>query len=428
MKSTVKIVKYQENAYIYYSNKGRVYRHHTQVRWSERNIEKNKISIDKDMSKMELLRAEYYDKNRQQPSIEYIKYNMKNSEKINKSDIENVFDKFLEYKKTSVKSGSLWNWKSFKTTLFDFITTKNISFEIIDEDMFYSFIEYLNSKGYIDNYSKNLLRNFKHFILVSVDLGLIPDKNLKVKITDIFMKRLNKKFYNKRKEFVIITDEELYFLISKRGTLKYNRNVKLDMFIFQLLTGWRFSDLFRFNLNNIENDILTIKSKKTSKDIRIKLDPVLKNILEDNHYCFKTITNPSYNRVLKLILKDFSEDCPSLKKDHIVIEYRGGVDKEIAIKKPKYEFVGSHTFRRSFITNAYEKGYSIKDIGKSTAQADKTIYTYISQTENVADISSKLLEGLENYNNKNLTKREIKRINDRKKLEKYLEENKKTQL
>ena len=56
--------------------------------------------------------------------------------------------------------------------------------------------------------------------------------------------------------------------------------------------------------------------------------------------------------------------------------------KHIVIKKPKYEFVSSHTARRSFATNEYmAKGLNVRDIMAITGhKTEKSFYKYIRQT------------------------------------------------
>ncbi len=56
--------------------------------------------------------------------------------------------------------------------------------------------------------------------------------------------------------------------------------------------------------------------------------------------------------------------------------------KQIVIKKPKYEFVSSHTARRSFATNEYmAKGLNVRDIMAITGhKTEKSFYKYIRQT------------------------------------------------
>ena len=56
--------------------------------------------------------------------------------------------------------------------------------------------------------------------------------------------------------------------------------------------------------------------------------------------------------------------------------------KHIVIKKPKYEFITSHTARRSFATNEYmAKGLNVRDIMAITShKTEKSFYKYIRQT------------------------------------------------
>ena len=88
------------------------------------------------------------------------------------------------------------------------------------------------------------------------------------------------------------------------------------------------------------------------------------------------ISNQKFNDYLY----DVVAKCEGLEIEVTKKTIQGG--KHIVIKKPKYEFVSSHTARRSFATNEYmAKGLNVRDIMAITGhKTEKSFYKYIRQT------------------------------------------------
>ena len=121
-------------------------------------------------------------------------------------------------------------------------------------------------------------------------------------------------------------------------------------------TGLRISDFnHKLDLNNIDEDYITIKTKKTGAWVTIPLHPQVKSIIKKRYGLLpEKISDPHFNKGIKTI-------CMLAKIDE---DIRGGiieVNKKKKVKRkvygvfPKYKLISSHTCRRSFATNLYGK-------------------------------------------------------------------------
>ena len=88
------------------------------------------------------------------------------------------------------------------------------------------------------------------------------------------------------------------------------------------------------------------------------------------------ISNQKFNDYLY----DVVAKCEGLEIEVTKKTIQGG--KQIVIKKPKYEFISSHTARRSFATNEYMlRELSIQQIMSITGhKTERSFYKYIRQT------------------------------------------------
>ncbi|MCH7411646.1 site-specific integrase [Belliella sp. DSM 111904] len=150
-----------------------------------------------------------------------------------------------------------------------------------------------------------------------------------------------------------------------------------DLALIQLFTGLRYSDAVKLNKSNIMNNQLSITTQKTNQNIAIPLHPALKSILEKYDYdlALLSISNQKYNKHLKSLIEEAGIDSKAE-----IIYFENG--KKIVSQDFKYNLVGSHTFRRTFITNAIVKGIPLHVIQSITGHTTlKELSTYV----NIAD-------------------------------------------
>jgi integrase len=148
-----------------------------------------------------------------------------------------------------------------------------------------------------------------------------------------------------------------------------------DLFVLGCLTGLRFSDFSTLKPEDLQRDMLYKKQEKSDHWVIIPLREEAKHIFTRQ---FKekipALTNPEFNRHIKTIGK-----LAGLNRS-IKFSYKKG-NKSIEVVKPKYDWITSHTARRSFCTNEFLAGTPVELIMKiSGHKRTKDFYKYIRIT------------------------------------------------
>lgn len=154
-----------------------------------------------------------------------------------------------------------------------------------------------------------------------------------------------------------------------------------DIFCFCCFTSLRYSDANNLRRSNIEGDAITLTTVKTADTITIELNKYARAILDryanaefKGDYALPRITNQRMN----VYLKELCELC-GINQPITRTYYQGA--KRVDRTSPKYELVGTHTGRRTFICNALMLGIPAEIVMKWTGHADyKSMKPYIDVT------------------------------------------------
>ena len=125
-----------------------------------------------------------------------------------------------------------------------------------------------------------------------------------------------------------------------------------DLFVFQCFTGVRFSDIENLSWDDIKNSTWNLRTQKTKDIIQIPLSGYALSILAkygDWEKPLPVISNQKMNKYVKELCKK-AEINDKVK----IVQYRGSERIENTYKK--YEVIGSHTARRTFISLSLQKG------------------------------------------------------------------------
>lgn len=178
---------------------------------------------------------------------------------------------------------------------------------------------------------------------------------------------------------IALTIEEIDLI--RNATLKENLSLARDLFLFQCLVGIRYSDVQIIQKEHfiVKNQVnyLSFYNVKTSKKIEVPLfEGEAYQIANKYDFNFK-IT--AYNLMtINVLLKEIGQ-IVGLNEMIEVIDYPQG--KKIIEFKPKYELIGTHTARRTFITIASNKGLTASQIGQITGQNINTVTKYIKNND-----------------------------------------------
>lgn len=127
-------------------------------------------------------------------------------------------------------------------------------------------------------------------------------------------------------------------------TMNENERIVKEQFILGCLTGARHSDYVRFNQTNIVGDRLVYVSQKTHIKTEIPLSPIVTAIISHQEGETKKLSDVTFNAIIRKL-------CKRAGITETIKLFKAGID----VEGEKWEFISSHTARRSFATNVYLK-------------------------------------------------------------------------
>ena len=188
---------------------------------------------------------------------------------------------------------------------------------------------------------------------------------------------------------IFLTQDEIkklcdYTIPNNKAHLEVTR----DVFVFCCFTGLRYSDVRNLRRGDVKDDFFDITTIKTADSLRIEFNSISREILEKYKKKYKlytklgdralpVISNQKFNEELKelCMLAGIDEE---IRKTY----YKG--NERIDERRPKYEFVSSHTGRKSFICNALALGIPAEVVMKWTGHADyKSMKPYIAVADEI---------------------------------------------
>lgn len=150
-----------------------------------------------------------------------------------------------------------------------------------------------------------------------------------------------------------------------------------DVFIFQLHTGMRYSDIQAIRPEHVRGETISLVTQKNRKAVAIPLLPEAQRIWDQYGGDLPVISNQKQNKYLKELMQKAGIDTLQ-----IVTDYRGSERIERTVAKS--ELIGTHSAKRTFVTILRQRGVSIESICKITGNSRRTIETYIVGTSDDA--------------------------------------------
>ena len=243
----------------------------------------------------------------------------------------------------------------------------------VDEDALNGFVSYLIGLGFNNNYIKKLSKTTAWFLRWAQKKGYCGNMDL-----DCLAPRL--KIPERR---VIHLDwEELMtvYHFQVPTTKNYLARVR-DIFCFCCFTGLRYSDAQNLKRSDVYDNSISISTIKTTDSLDIPLSKYAKAVLdryadEDlGGKALPVISNQKANKYLKELCRLCGIDRPVT-----VVDYRG--NQRIEDVKPKWELIGTHTGRRTFISNALILGVPVSTVMAITGHSDyQAMKPYIAVAE-----------------------------------------------
>ena len=173
-----------------------------------------------------------------------------------------------------------------------------------------------------------------------------------------------------QKKVIFLTKEELKKVrdLELSGDNLFLEPVR-DIFLFCCFSSLRYSDASNLRWNDVRDDHIEVTTIKTADSISIEINDMMRTILDKykeipykDGRVFPYYTNQAMNRDLKTLCR-----LAGIDQEERITTYKG--NERIDEIKKKWELVGTHTGRRTFIVNALSRGISPNIVMKWTGHA-----------------------------------------------------------
>ena len=166
-----------------------------------------------------------------------------------------------------------------------------------------------------------------------------------------------------------------YYKFVRQDKRKAKERIR-DMFVLGCLTALRYSDYSRLTSQNLIDNYIVIRTKKTNVDVKVPAHDYVRGIF--SKYAGQVpcgLCIQYFNKYLKVIMKEIGLNDP------ITYSFTKG-GKLTTVTHEKWELISSHTARRSAATNMYLTGrMKTFEIMKLTGhRTEQNFFRYIRLT------------------------------------------------
>lgn len=330
------------------------------------NPSTQKVRGDKDLNEyLEVIRRKCYqietelirmDNLNLETFIHSYKYGIKQKE----DTLLQIYDKHNELYKDNVLCGkidnaALYKYKKSRERVADYLQSIDKT-DIKLKDITPSFIE-----GY-QNYCLKTLKtnttNKQLKMLKKILSFAVKERLLEVNPFQMTLKE-------EKLDYHTLTIDDVKYLLSVEITDKRIASIR-DLFVFQSMTGLSYADMASLSMDDIKDDVIIKRRKKTDVQFVIPVLPIAKSILEKYDYKLPIISNQKYNQYLKVL----GDVCKMPMSLH------------------------SHLARHSYACILLNSGVDMKTISKtlghSSMRTTERIYAEMSNQTVVSNILEKL--------------------------------------
>lgn len=304
-------------------------------------------------------------------------------EKAGKATTEKRFiDYFNEFIKSESKlkawtTGTMTKITTLKTQLEAFEINKKYKAELNEpnEKLFEELIRYWLTEYNLRNSTIEVyMKLLRWFYKWSAKRGYTTENYKDVKIS---LKQASQKVI-----FLDMDEIGLVYKVEIEDGKEYLKRTR-DIFIFQCLTGLRFSDLHNLKASDINGDAIQVNTIKTGETIEIELNDTTRKILE-KYKTHQTATGKALpvpaNQVYNRFLKELAQ-LAGLNSKITLVHFKGKDRIEETFEK--WELITTHTARRSFITNGLTLGIGSEVIRSWTGhQSERSFKAYYEIVKN----------------------------------------------
>ena len=265
---------------------------------------------------------------------------------------------------------------------------KVLTFDFFDDDGLLAYVEYLRLKKNMKNSTIGKQMSFlKWFLRWSYQRGYHDNRDFET---------FKPKLKSTQKKVIFLTRDEITKLVECKIPADESHLDRVrDVFLFCCYTGLRYSDVYNLRKSDVKADHIEITTVKTTDSLTIELNKYSKAILEkykdadlEEFKVLPVVSNQKMNTYLH-------ELCKLAKIDDPIRQTYFKGNERIDIVKPKYELIGTHAGRRTFICSALALGIPAQVVMKWTGHSDyKAMKPYIDIAD---DIKAKAMQKFNSF-------------------------------
>ncbi|WP_242082697.1 tyrosine-type recombinase/integrase [Aestuariivivens sediminis] len=280
----------------------------------------------------------------------YARFKSKSDSKNKKGLLVDRIETRIKDLKAERKSiNTIKKYESLTTVINDYNPLLEMS--EIDEPELVNFRRWmLSDMKYGLNTAEKHLDNIKTICRKAVSEGYdVPEGFEKFKVRDRSIHKI------KQRIIITLTTKEIERIEKLELKQDYLINAR-KWLILGVYTAQRGGDLLKYiikeNFTKIDNDYyISFKQGKTGKQMNFIALPKVRDMYLNNEMPHK-ISSQKLNEYIKLLCKEaeINKMITANKKEIVKLDNGKKVRRNVSKSRPKYEYITSHTFRRSFCT------------------------------------------------------------------------------
>ncbi|NUQ82790.1 MAG: site-specific integrase [Bacteroidetes bacterium] len=290
---------------------------------------------------------------------------------------EQTFNEILLKQGNRINEGTLKVYRTAFKYLREFCIQegKPVNPEKFNSDFMQGFLSFLYSEvGLTDNTAHKVIRTLQAAAKKTQKTETY--KQAGITIHPDFFESLSMVKTRKAGKIFLTLPELQSIIALKPRTAKIERI--RDLFIFQCLTGLRYSDLKTMTREAVkdikiegkEYRFIEKRQEKTRDFVKIPLIPLAEEILIKYDFLLPVPSNQKYNEYLKELGQE-----AGLNEPVKITRYQGA--KEITVTHPKWNLIGTHTARHTTATLGHQLGLPPKVVQATLGHSDlKTTMIY----------------------------------------------------
>jgi integrase len=236
-----------------------------------------------------------------------------------------------------------------------------IPFSALDADFVEGFMKFLTTgKGLATNTVGKYMRALRMFVTAAEEEGYEVNRGFRSKRITIPEERTDKVYLNEAE-------------LEAMQRLDLSRSPRLDkardLFLIGAWTGLRFGDVSILREAHVGERYIRLQMSKTGKSVVIPVLPQFLEVVAKNGGQVPPVIS---NQKLNDYVKEVARLVPALHAKVMVGITKGGVRREVA--HAKWELISTHTARRSFATNLYQRGIASQTIMSVTGHRTEAAF------------------------------------------------------